>query len=185
VGHRKLAARERERDEVHESPAPTPEAKKAEPARQGVRERLLSLQRSHGNAAVTVAVQRRETAASTDAPGYKAPKKKAPPKKEAAAEDYAPTARDPGLANWELSALSTEGMKFASMDGAGKNELSRATELLEEYWFRSKDRGGAMQIARVYQKLHDDKRYAFWMGVSNGSIKPGVKPAEDMSDKAF
>lgn len=146
---------------------------------------VLGLQRSHGNRAVgTLIVQRapRDRPASTDAPWVKKGKK--PGKKPPEAVDYAPTERNPKFADWSDSSL-TERARQES-DSNVKNSLYFAAELYEEYWFRRKDRGGAMLLSRVYAKLGDSKRQEFWMGVAQGTIKPGQKSADDdLSDKQF
>lgn len=146
-----------------------------------VHEHVLGLQRDYGNQAVTTVVQRREHAASTDAPGHKA----APPKKQEKQEDYAPTAPNPKFNGWTDAELTGHATDYEK--GDTKNGLAYAIECLEEYWFRHRDqsRAIAMNIWRDYKKLGDAKREAYWLGVMQGTIKPGHQSSEDMSDKGF
>lgn len=142
---------------------------------------VTSLQQTAGNRAATTAVQtlavqrRGGGAASTDAPGAK--KKKSEP----AQEDYAPTARNEKFIHEENNAL----LERANQDAESnvKNTLYEAAERYEEFWFRTKNRAVGINIAKVYRKIGDAKRAAFWQGVANGSIKPGEKHVSDGSDQ--
>lgn len=151
-----------------------------------VHDHVLNLQRDYGNAAVTgVVVQRRPKAASTDAPGYKKKKPAPPAKKAAEPTDYAPTAPNPKFSTWDNAALSERASHES--EATAKNSLFFAAELYEEYWFRTKARQVGIYLGKIYRKVGDEKRAAYWTGVATGSIKPGEKKAadEDMSDKAF
>lgn len=155
------------------------------PAPANVSDHLLSMQQSYGNAAVTrIVVQRREKAASTDAPWVK----KKPPKiakKEEPAEDFAPTSPNPKFSTWETADLLIRAETEA--ESPVRNSLIFAAELMEEHWFRTKYRPVGLGLYRVYKKLGDSKRAAFWIGVLNGTIKPGEPKSadDDMSDKHF
>jgi hypothetical protein len=148
------------------------------PAGTNVRDHLLSLQRDYGNTAVTTIVQRKGSqAASTDAPGAK--KKKGPAAKQE--EDFAPkSTRHNGTAD-QLRAVAYDywqGTNGKSMD------LQKAAEYLEDAWLLTDNDGQArlmaMNIARIWKDWSEPKRYAFWMKVHTGEIKP---KQEDMSDK--
>ena len=163
---------------------------------------VTSLQQTAGNKAATaavqtLAVQRRGGAASTDAPGVKK-------KKQEEQVDYAPTARNEKFIHEENGAL----LERANQDAEAtvKNTLYEAAERYEEFWFRTKNRAVGINLAKVYKKIGDTKRAAFWrsnlstsllaakpigdakraaywQGVATGSIKPGQKRASDGSDQ--
>jgi hypothetical protein len=186
MGSRRLEGRGRGRDhdELQEGKRPNPaNAGGADDRSHGnVSDHLLSLQRDYGNEAVTTVVQRRPQAASTDAPGHHSSRSK---KKEAPQEDFAPTEPNPKFNGWTDAELT--GHAADAEKGDVKNGLYYAAELYEEYWFRHKDNGRAiaMSIWRVYKKLPEPKREAFWLGVFQGKIKPGQSSSEDLSDKSF
>lgn len=178
MGIRKVSTRVRDVDDLRDAAERRPATTDGRAG--NVHDHLLDLQQSHGNTAVAGVVQRRERAASTDAPGAR---KKQPPKKEAAPTSYAPTEANPKFSSWATPDLSARAAQESQ--STVKNSLYFAAELYEEYWFRTKDRGVAMNLYRVYKQLGDGPRTEFWLGVANGSIKPGQPASEDMSDKEF
>jgi hypothetical protein len=176
--------RERELEEVVESPAAG--AKKPDESHrpENVNAHLLSLQRNYGNAAVAGVVQRKpkDRPASTDAPGHKG--KKAPPKKEPEQVDYAPKEHHYRYGDWTDAALTERASEAFGQNA--KSSWSFAAELYEEYWFRHQTyKPAAMSLVRVYGTLGDDKRVEFWQKVQDGKFKPGQPKTEDQSDKAF
>jgi hypothetical protein len=151
------------------------------PGSKNVSDHLLTLQRSHGNAAVTVVVQRERKsrwAASTDAPkGTPKPEKPAP--KAPAAANFFPTSRNEKFKNESKNdTLRDRGLEYANMKD--KNSASLGTELLEEYWFRvylnkppaSDSRSIAMNLGRAYTTIGDTPRKDFWFAESRRRPDP-------------
>ena len=128
--------------------------------RQSVRDHVLSLQRGYGNNAVISVLQRKphDTAASTDAPGHKAP-----PKKQAE-PDYFPTERN--YPSWTADRLRGEVKDYP--------DTKEQIFALEDLWML----GGSErlsfddQLGRSYGKRGDEKRSAFWYKVAHREIKP-------------
>lgn len=177
-----------ERDESLYKARPLGTGTVERPPPANVSDHLLSMQQSYGNAAVThMVVQRRDKAASTDAPWMKKkpPKTVKDVKKEEPTEDFAPTSANPKFSTWETSDLLLRAQTEA--ESSVRNSLYFAAELMEEHWFRLKYRPVGLGLYRVYKKLGDAKRAAFWIGVLKGTIKPGMPKSadEDMSDKHF
>ncbi len=151
-----------------------------------VSEHLLSLQLTHGNRAVATIVQRKgNKAASTDAPGYKKPKeKKGPPAKKE--ENFAPSS--PRI-NGTLDVV--KGLAYDYWEGKnGKSmDLDKAAIHMEDVWLRTDAEGAAkavaLNVARIWKENSEPKRYAFWMKVHSGEIKPKAPKPEPGSDRHF
>lgn len=158
------------------------------PKSASLHDHVLSMQRAVGNERTTLVLQRKERAASTDAPWVKKAqkaKKKAVKKAQEKVEDYAPTEANPKFDGWELAHLAERATN--EMKNDARNSLYFAEELMLEWYFRTKSRAGGVTLYRIYKKLGDEKRADWWIKVSNGQIKPGQKAQEieDMSDKQF
>ena len=146
----------------------------------GVQERLLSLKRDYGNAAVATMVQRRERPQSTDAPGHRAKKVVQAP----APEDFAPTGPNPKYAGRDDADLGDHIEDWTKSNVP--NMLYEAVEMSEELWWRHHDRASrayALGVYRLYKQLGDAKRTAFWLGVFQGTITPGAP--ESQAGKEF
>ena len=137
---------------------------------------VQSLQRDYGNAAVTgLVVQRapkgrKSMAASTDIKDViKIKDKKGPGKKAPVEETFWPT-ENPKFRGADTSSVTSGALKWAQMDG--KNELSLATEYLEEAYLRTKARMWADLLYKTYKKLGDKKRSEFWLKVATRQLEP-------------
>ena len=182
VGERRTRLKKQERDLDEAAPAPRLTEHKAPD--NNLSGRVLSMQRTYGNAAVTAVVQRKGNGPqSTDAPGAK---KKPPPKKEAPAEDYAPKEANPQFHDWSDAALNERSQQ--ELKSGVKNAMHWAAEMQEELWFRHhKDQSAAYAIGvyRAYKEIGDGKREAFWLKVMHGEIKPGQPAQESQAGKEF
>ena len=126
--------------------------------------RLISLQQSYGNKAVTSAIQR-DKRQSTDAPGKKKPK----PKPEAAKEYFWPTQRRyPAEGEGAL-------LERANQDAQStvKNDLLTAAWRYEDYFLLTKQIAVGKPLSAVYAKIGDEKRSKFWDDVRLKNIKVG------------
>ena len=139
---------------------------------------VLSLQRDYGNAAVTgFVVQRapkgkKSMAASTDIKDVikiKPGKTGGKGAKPAAEETFWPT-ENPKFRGVDDPTVTSGALKWARMDG--KNELSLATEYLEEAYLRTKARMWADLLWKTYKKLGDKKRENFWLKVATRQLEP-------------
>jgi hypothetical protein len=169
------------------------------PAGRNVRDHLLQLQRDYGNTAVTTAVQR-DRAASTDAPGYKAPKKGPAAKKKGPSDEekYVPkpdstlSSNSVGdLVQWGNDAVEhAESAKGTAKDIKNQHDTwyEKAVRYYGQAWLKMPSKPGrqvAMYIYKAYKAWGDASAAAFWLKVGSGEIDPKAPKQEDMSDKSF
>jgi hypothetical protein len=124
-----------------------------------VRDHLLSLQRDYGNGAVTSVIQRKGG-------GKKGPK----PKHE---ENFAPTSLH---YNGTKDVQKSMAMDYWQGTNGKSMDLEKAAKYMEDVWFLEDDDGQArsvaLNVARIWKEWSEPKRYAFWIKVHTGEIKP-------------